>query len=112
MATRSLTIPDLLEARSRTARRARIKAYRCDIHVEEEEEYTDSNGQAAFTALTTEVDHVFWATWSGTTGTGKYQWFPIRFMQIQDGGTGSSSTAGALDNLGVHSAAIKWAALS
>ena len=109
MATRSLTTPDLLESRSRTARRVRMTARRCDTHVDEETQYTDSNGQAAFTALTTEVDHVFWAAWGGVTGTGKYQWFPIRFMGIQDGGTGASTAEDALDNLGVHGAAILWA---
>jgi phage-related protein len=109
MATRSLTTPDLLEQKSRPARRTRMRAYRCDTHALEETQTTDSNGQAAFTTLTTEVDHVFWANWSGITDGRKYQWFPIRFMEIEDGGTGASTAPDALDNLGVHGAAIVWA---
>lgn len=109
MATRSLTTPDLLESRGRVPARARMNARRCDTHAHVEAQYTDSNGQAAFTVIPTETDNVFWAAWGGTTSNGHSQWFPIRFMEVTDGGTGSSTAAGALDNLGVHAAAILWA---
>ena len=108
MATRSLTTPDLLDGRGRVPARARMNARRCDTHVHVEQQYTDSNGQAAFTVIPTETDNVFWAAWGGISG-GHHQWFPIRFMEITDGGTGASDAATALDNLGVHAAAILWA---
>ena len=109
MATRNLTTPDLLDRRGRVPARARMKARRCDTHAHVEEQVVDSNGQATFTTIPTETDNVFWAAWGGTTGNGHHQWFPIRFMEVTDGGTGASDAATALDNLGVHGAAILWA---
>ena len=110
MATRNLTTPDLYDGRRRVPARARMKAYRCDTHAYVETQVVDSNGQAAFTTIPTETDTVYLAQWGGVTGKdGHSQWFPIRFMELTDGGTGSSTAEGALDNLGVHGAAILWA---
>ena len=110
MATRALTTPDLLDGRGRVPRRARMTAHRCDTHVFVEEQEVDSNGQATFTTIPTETDTVYLTMWGGISGKdGHHQWFPLRFMQVTDGGTGSSTAAGALDNLGVHAAAILWA---
>jgi len=110
MATRNLTTPDLYDSRGRVPRRARMKAYNCTTHAFVEEQEVDSNGQAAFTTIPTETDTVYHTMWGGISGKdGHHQWFPIRFMQVTDGGTGSSTAAGALDNLGVHAAAILWA---
>ena len=102
MATRNLTTPDLLDGRGRVLRRARMTAHRCDIHVFVEEQEVDSNGQATFTTIPTETDTVYHAMWGGISGKdGHHQWFPIRFMQITDGGTGASDAATARTNLGV-----------
>ena len=110
MATRTLTTPDLYEGRGRVPHKARMRAYRCDTHAYVEEQIVDANGQCAFTIIPTETDTVYLAQWGGITGKdGHHQWFPIRFMEITDGGTGASTAATALDNLGVHAAAILWA---
>jgi len=107
--TRALTTPDLYDGRRRVPRGARMKAYRCDTHAFVEEQEVDSSGQASFTAIPKGVDTVYHTTWSGITGRGKYQWFPIRFMQIEDGGTGATNAEDARDNLGVDAIAMLWA---
>lgn len=110
MATRALTTPDLLDKRGLPPARARMKCRRCDTHAHVEEVGVDANGQASFTVVPTETDTVYHAKWGGTTAVeGKSQWFPIRFMGVTDGGTGASTAAAALDNLGVHGACIVWA---
>jgi hypothetical protein len=110
MGTRALTTPDLYDARGRVPRRAKMTAHRCDTHTFVEEQEVNANGQASFTAIPTDTDTVYHAMWGGISGKdGKHQWFPIRFMQITDGGTGASTAEDALDNLGVHAAAILWA---
>ena len=110
MGTRTLTTPDLYDGKRRVPRGARMTAHSCVTHAEVEEQYVDSNGQAAFTVIPTETDTVYHAMWGGISGKdGKHQWFPIRFMQVTDGGTGSSTAAGARDNLGVDASAILWA---
>ena len=109
MTTRNLTTPDLYDGRGRIPQEARIRAFRCDTHAYVEEQRIDENGQATFTTIPVETDTVYHTMWGGITGNGQYQWFPIRFMQITDGGTGASDAETALDNLGVHGAAMLWA---
>ena len=110
MATRSLTTPDLYDGRRRVPRGARMNAYRCDTHAFVEEAEVDSNGQASFTAIPTGVDSVYHAMWGGVSGRdGEYEWFPIRFMEITDGGTGATTAEDARTNLGVDGAALLWA---
>jgi len=109
MGTRALTTPDLYDNRGRIPVGSPMRAYRCDTHVFVEEQNVDDNGQATFTAIPTETDTVYHTMWGGKAGYGKYQWFPIRFMQITDGGTGSSTAAGARTNLGIDAAAMLWA---
>ena len=39
---------------------------------------------------------------------GNEEWFFLRVNDLEDGGTGAATAAGALDNLGVHAAAMIW----
>jgi hypothetical protein len=103
--------PDLMDDKGRHPKNARVVAYRTDVHSEPyliEEQYTDHNGTATFTKLPIGQDIVFHAIWGGKSGTGNEEWFFLRVNDIEDGGTGSGTAAGALDNLGVHAAAIMW----
>ena len=96
--------PDLIDDRGRRPKNARVVAYRADTHSFVEEQYTDHNGTATFTALPIGQDIVFHATW----GVSKEQWFFLRVNEIEDGGTGSGTAAGARDNLGINNSAIVW----
>jgi len=107
--TRALTTPSLYDGRRRVPRGARMKAYRCDTHTFVEEAEVDSDGQASFTAIPEGVNTVYHTIWSGVTGRRKYQWFPIRFMQIEDGGTGATTEEDARTNLGCNEASMLWA---
>jgi len=107
----SWSFPDLLDNKGRPPKNARIRAYRTDVHSEPyliEEQYTDHNGTASFTKLPIGQNIVFHAVWGGKTGTGNEEWFFLRVNELEDGGTGAGTVAGALDNLGVHAAAIMW----
>jgi len=107
----SWPFPDLLDDRGRPPKNAKIEAYRTDVHSEPyliETQYTDHNGTASFTKLPIGQNIVFHAMWGGKTGVGNEEWFFLRVNDIEDGGTGSGTAAGALDNLGVHKAAIMW----
>ena len=109
MGTRTLTTPDLYDDRGRSPVGSRMRAYRCDTHVFVEEQNLDDNGQATFTSLPTGTDTVYHTVWGGKVGYGKYQWFPIRFMQITDGGTGGTTPEEARENLGIDGACMLWA---
>jgi len=109
--TYSIDFPDLMDDKGRHPKNARLRAYRTDIHSEPyliEEQYTDHNGTATFTKLPIGIGAVFHAIWGGKTGTGNEEWFFLRVNEIEDGGTGAATAAVALNNLGVHKAAIMW----
>ena len=101
MATRSFTVPDLFDDKGRVPARATVKAYRTDTHAFVEEAIIDSNGNATFSALPTDTDIVFHATWGGISGTQKEKWFFSHVPGVAEGGTGASTAAGACSNLGV-----------
>ena len=101
MGTRSFTVPDLFDDKGRVPARATVKAYRTDTHAFVEEAIIDSNGNATFSALPTDTDIVFHATWGGISGTQKEKWFFSHVPGVAEGGTGASTAAGACSNLGV-----------
>ena len=105
MATRTFTVPDLLDDKGRAIARARVKARRIDTHVWlAEEQFTDEYGQCTFTTLPTDVTCVFIAQWGDES-----RWFFSHIVSVEEGGTGGSDPETALDNLEVGEAAILWA---
>ena len=105
MATRTFTVPDLLDDKGRAIDRARVRARRIDTHAWlDEEQYTDENGQCTFTTLPTDVTCVFLAQWGNEA-----RWFFSHIVSVEEGGTGASDADTALDNLEVREAAILWA---
>ena len=105
MATRTFTVPDLLDEKGRAIARARVIARRCDTHVFlDEEQYTDEYGACTFTTLPEDVTCVFLAQWADEA-----RWFFSHILAVDEGGTGTSDPETALDNLEVREAAILWA---
>ena len=105
MATRTFTVPDLLDAKGRATARARVIARRIDTHAWlDEEQTTDEYGQCTFTTLPTDVTCVLLAQW-GTES----RWFVAPVLSVEEGGTGGSDTGTAIENLEIKDAAIKWA---
>jgi len=108
----SFSFPDLMDDKGRRIKNAVIKAYRTDSHsLITDPKYTDHNGTVSFGELPIGQDIVFHATWGGATGTEHEEWFFLRVNDIEDGGTGSGTAEGALDNLGIHDAETKWTIL-
>ena len=104
----SFDFPDLLDEKGRPVKNANIDAYRVDTHSLVASKITDSNGTANFSELPVGIDTFFHATYGGVGTHEKEEWFFLRVNQIEDGGTGSGTTTGALDNLGVHGVAMLW----
>ena len=104
MATRTFTVPDLLDSQGRAVARARVRAWRIDTHAWVETETTDEYGQCTFDDLPTDVTCVLLAQW----GT-KSRWFTAPVLSVEEGGTGGSDPDTAIDNLEVKEAAILWA---
>ena len=105
MATRSFTVPDLLDDKGRATARARVIARRCDTHAFLDEiQRTDEYGACTFTTLPTDVTCVFLAQYGDEA-----RWFFSHIVSVEEGGTGSSDAETALDNLEVREAAILWA---
>ena len=105
------SFPDLLDYKGRPVKNAVIDAIRTDAHRSPciiETQRTDANGTCSFSLLPIGKDIVFHARYGGIATEKKEEWFFLRVNQIEDGGTGSGTAAGALDNLGVHGAAIIW----
>lgn len=105
MATRTFTVPDLLDAKGRATARARVRAWRIDTHALVETETTDEYGQCTFDDLPTDVTCVLLAQW----GSNKSRWFFAPVLSIEEGGTGASDAETAIENLEVKEAAILWA---
>ena len=104
MATRTFTVPDLLDSKGRAIARARVQAWRTDTHaLIDETQYTDEYGQCTFTTLPEDVTCVLLAQW-GTEAI----WLFAPVLSVDEGGTGSSDASTALDNLEVREAAILW----
>ena len=101
MTTRSFTVPDLYDGKSRVPQNARIRAHRCDTHTYVEEERTDKYGNATFTDLPLDVDVVFHTLWGGTTAARKWRWFFSHIVAVSEGGTGASTAEQARANLGL-----------
>ena len=100
----SFDFPDLMDNKGRHPKNARLRAYRTDVYGEPyiiEEQYTDHNGTATFSKLPIGIGAVFQAVWGGKSGTGNEEWFFLRVNDIEDGGTGAGTAAGALSNLGL-----------
>jgi len=104
LATRTFTVPDLLDDKGRATARARVRAWRIDTHALVETETTDEYGNCTFEDLPEDVTCVLLAQW-GTNA----RWFCAPVLSVSEGGTGASTADDALDNLEVREAAILWA---
>ena len=99
--TTSANFPDLMDNKGRHPKNARVRAYRVDTHSLVDEQYTDHNGTVTFSELPAGVDVIFLATWGGISQPDKQRWFFLQVYDVDGGGTGAGTAAGALSNLGL-----------
>ena len=105
MATRTFTVPDLLDDKGRAIARARVQAWRTDTHaLIDEVQYTDEYGQCTFTTLPEDVTCVLLAQY-GTEAI----WLFAPVLSVSEGGTGSSTAEEAIENLEIPEEGILWA---
>jgi len=105
LATRTFTVPDLLDSKGRAIARARVQAWRTDTHaLIDETQYTDEYGQCTFTTLPEDVTCVLLAQY-GTKGI----WLFAPVLSVEEGGTGSSDPDTALENLEIVEEGMLWA---
>ena len=97
----SVNFPDLMDDKGRHPKNARVRAYRVDTHSLVDEQYTDHNGTVTFDKLPAGVDVIFLATWGGISQPDKQRWFFLQVYDVDGGGTGAGTAAGALSNLGL-----------
>ena len=66
-----------------------------------EEQFTNEYGSCIFKELPKGKDIVFHATWGGISAPLFEQWFYLRLLRVEDGGTNATTVSDARANLGL-----------